>query len=540
LTESVDYSEPDIIYDEEKEGFQDEESKKIGFAFPVSASFNLPQLRQTTTESAKPEPTTTLTATTTTEQEQPSTTTEPTTRYREVTTTTTSAPEVETTTRLFRRRWFTTTLRPTTEEASTTPELTTEASPQQEDQAGGLDEVYLGGGTQIPVDQTSGSSPDTPYQIIDISKPLYPTKDRSTSLWSVYKQKKESRPAWGAVHNDAEHELDDTEESNTEGYNVASIMSYATPDDGSDDNNDIKHEKENDSDDHENNNNNSADNNGDITRTSSSVSKVFSYSQPSLPNYPHGEIKIHSFGKELTTTTSKSPTTERETGSGVSKKREWIKNWVSRNYNKAKFPRGPFIPVTSQITETSTTSTTPSPVENEIEPVQPVKKASLSSSFPPTVPPPSPEPASTTTTTSTPKNPRFTVNLDVTVRDGSEEKTSGSVYDKSALYDKYTNRKKATSLFLNRDQPQYQQPWIKEVQQQQESSPVVAVPNFRPAAILGANPERIRSYGGRQLSQSDFERSILGVSTATEISVKSVICVKGQCFNANEGKYKSK
>ena len=149
------------------------------------------------------------------------------------------------------------------------------------------------------------------------------------------------------------------------------------------------------------------------------------------------------------------------------------------------------------------------------------------------------------------------MNLDVTVRDGSSDEksisssssssssSSGGVYDnnnskKGSLYDKYnsTNRKKVNSLFLKKDQ---QQQRLKEqkLAEQQQQGPLL--PGFYPAAaILGANPERIRSYGGRQLSQSDFERKILGVSTATEISVKSVICVKGQCFNADEGKLKSK
>lgn len=172
----------------------------------------------------------------------------------------------------------------------------------------------------------------------------------------------------------------------------------------------------------------------------------------------------------------------------------------------------------------------------------PVQEQQQLKSFPPTIPPPQQTSEQTADeSTSTPKNSRFTVNLDVTVRDGSEEKVSGgaaaSLFDKSALYDKYSNRKKASSIFLNRDQSA--QPWIKEVQQQQpeptsSTAPVVAVPNFRPAAILGASNERIRSYGGRQLSQSDFERSILGVSTAQEISVKSTICVKGKCFDPNE------
>ena len=132
LTESIDYSEPDIIYDESKEGFHDDSAaaKKNRFAFPVSASFNLP--RTTESATAKQEPTTTFaTPTTTTTTVEPSTTVETrTTTFKEVapsTTTTTAAPETETTTRFFRRRWFTTTLK-TTEELSTTPEITTEVS----------------------------------------------------------------------------------------------------------------------------------------------------------------------------------------------------------------------------------------------------------------------------------------------------------------------------------------------------------------------------------------------------------------------------
>ena len=50
----------------------------------------------------------------------------------------------------------------------------------------------------------------------------------------------------------------------------------------------------------------------------------------------------------------------------------------------------------------------------------------------------------------------------------------------------------------------------------------------------GAKSDIFRSFGGSKLSQAEFERSILGVSTATEISVKSMICVKGRCFNADD------
>ena len=143
------------------------------------------------------------------------------------------------------------------------------------------------------------SSPDSEYPVIDISKPLYSTKDRPTSLWSVYQKNKDSRPTWGQVNvqnnneeenNESTEQADIEDESATEGYNVASIMSYATVDD-TENNEEVENESNDEVD--------------EVTRTSSSISKVLSYAQPALPAYPHGEIKIHSFGKELTTTTSK-------------------------------------------------------------------------------------------------------------------------------------------------------------------------------------------------------------------------------------------
>ena len=118
-------------------------------------------------------------------------------------------------------------------------------------------------------------------------------------MWSVYQKNKDSRPTWGQVNvqnydetKDSTEQVDIDDESATEGYNVASIMSYATVDD-TNKYTDETLEKENDVDAEE------------VTRTSSSISKVFSFAQPALPTYPHGEIKIHSFGKELTTTTSR-------------------------------------------------------------------------------------------------------------------------------------------------------------------------------------------------------------------------------------------
>ena len=58
--------------------------------------------------------------------------------------------------------------------------------------------------------------------------------------------------------------------------------------------------------------------------------------------------------------------------------------------------------------------------------------------------------------------------------------------------------------------------------------------SVRGGVPLGANTDVFKSYAGDKLSQAEFERVVLGVSTATEISVKSEICVKGHCFNADD------
>ena len=126
-------------------------------------------------------------------------------------------------------------------------------------------------------------------------------------------------------------------------------------------------------------------------------------------------------------------------------------------------------------------------------------------------------------------NSRFNVNFDVTVRDGDENPLPVLSDLKSSLLEKYSStrlknksKSKKNSLFHR---------------EEVKSSPV---PSFN-GVPRGANSDLFRSYAGKSLSQSDFERQILGVSSQTEISVKSMICVKGQCFNADDmGKFVSK
>ena len=122
-----------------------------------------------------------------------------------------------------------------------------------------------------------------------------------------------------------------------------------------------------------------------------------------------------------------------------------------------------------------------------------------------------------------PGNSRFNVNLDVTVRDGTElSDLKSTLLEKYSSSSRYKKKNKNKNSLFHREEV--------------KSSPV-----FSSGVVRGADTDLFRSYGGKSLSQSDFERQILGVSTATEISVKSMICVKGQCFNADDmGKLLSK
>ena len=137
----------------------------------------------------------------------------------------------------------------------------------------------------------------------------------------------------------------------------------------------------------------------------------------------------------------------------------------------------------------------------------PVKAAS----FAPTVSPPAAE------------NSRFSVKTDVTVREGGEEKVVSDSF-KTSIFDKFSRKKAKNSLFNKKEQNS----------KKEDSLSSLAAFFGQSAVPRGANTDVYRNYAGDKLSQADFERKILGVSTATEISVKSRICVKGRCFDADE------
>ncbi len=111
---------------------------------------------------------------------------------------------------------------------------------------------------------------------------------------------------------------------------------------------------------------------------------------------------------------------------------------------------------------------------------------------------------------------------------------------KSSLLEKYSRSKVKNSLFHNKAA---ENGGGNATSSRGGSDTVTAAhpvaANNRPSPVvggvpLGANTGIHRSYGGKQLSQADFESQILGVSSATEISVRSMICVKGRCFNGDD------
>ena len=84
-------------------------------------------------------------------------------------------------------------------------------------------------------------------------------------------------------------------------------------------------------------------------------------------------------------------------------------------------------------------------------------------------------------------NSRFNVNLDVTVRDGTELSDLKSTLLEKYSSSRYKKKNKNKNSLFHREEV--------------KSSPV-----FNSGVVRGADTDLFRSYGGKSLSQSDFER----------------------------------
>jgi len=466
ITESKDYSEPDIIYDVTKEGFDDD---KDTFSVPVAVAFNIPATVETETTTLAA-----TTATTTAEIEETTSTTEA--EVRISTETTTTVEEVPTTT--IATEAPTTTVAATTtvtEEVTTTEPATTEkvvattnriySLIQRNRQSflpasrPSLGEVFLGTRptTTLRTTKTSSTTTTQPTTVvINLSKSAHKVP---TNLWSSFEKNRDS-----VTTTKSPEILVEVEEETDKLSPSENVMSYTNV--GS---NSTKILKE-------------------LPKPSSHESEVLVENKVTITEDANGGYvprrKLNPKGKE-----------------------KWIKDWVSRKYNKPKFPRGPLLPFApshhrNQLQHPETTSqvvTTKSEEENDVRVggyvLDDAANESLLALFAPTMPP----------------------------KNGAEPKEE----ERRPLVDKYStsSRQKVISSLFNK-------PESSSVSSSTPSKPVrVGVPR-------GARTEVFKSYAGASLSQADFERNILGVSTATEISVKSMICVKGRCFNADEsGKF---
>ena len=294
ITESRDYSEPDILYDLTKDGFDDDTVDT--FSVPVSVAFNVPEAETTTTAAVQEQTTAEAEAETSTVSEVQETTTS---QAREaVTSTTARLEEAELTTTEQEEAATTASPAPaTTERLTTTYSRLYSLINRNRNSilAGGhlvhaardtttaRGEVYLG--TRPTPAPATTAAPTT--LVIDLTKSAHKVP---SSLWSSFERSREV-----------------TTTTTTE---TATEMSYNTPD--------------------------TTNNN-----TGTSTNIVLELPKPSEHE---SELLVE---KQVT-----SLDTEKERSSGFvprrkissKNKEKWIKDWVSRKFNKPKFPRGPLLP----------------------------------------------------------------------------------------------------------------------------------------------------------------------------------------------------
>jgi len=509
ITESKDYSEPDIIYDDTRESF-DDDSRSDSFSVPVSVAFNVPE---TTTL-------TTFETSTSTATEEPTTVAATTEGYFKRYNPTTYSRIYSLINR--NKRPFTTT--------------TTE---------GNVREVFLGTTRRSSLDISGAqTAAPTTEAVFDVTEKTYETAHKVPGkLWSAYEISREATTEEIEIEPVPEvtplKELDEEtsvnterDEINTEGLNLASIMSYSMPDENSNATalpGIVEIEELPKPNDHE----------SEVLVVEqvpeSATNDPRFHKLPKAIDLHHPEEKSqaesHTFGAEhLVPLRQKDGKYSKKSETKTKKREEWIKNWVGRKYNK--FQRTPLLPLASVHSQESNVQTT---TENAQEDPSVLTDSAQNqpqhSLLVPTIPPKNPSDTSnlpkgasieSSAQSKQQPNSRFNVNLDVTVRDGTELSDLKSTLLEKYSSSRYKKKNKNKNSLFHREEV--------------KSSPV-----FGSGVVRGADTDLFRSYGGKSLSQSDFERQILGVSTATEISVKSMICVKGQCFNADDmGKLLSK
>lgn len=232
---------------------------------------------------------------------------------------------------------------------------------------------------------------------------------------------------------------------------------------------------------------------------------------------------------------------------GAIKREEYIKNWVARKYNKLENnskkrlfqlqttlqPQTTVEPSEETTAESEATTTTEAHTSSVETLTSTTKNAALP--FAPTILPP--------------KNKFFNVDLDVTIRDGSRSSsvTKASSLNTVASAKKFISEKRKTFLDKLKSTARKNLSdnlFAKNIKNGSKSSETSSSSISKPAQKSskkiswvyprGSDTKVFKKWGGNSLSQAEFERKVLGVSTATEVSVKSMICVRGRCYNADD------
>ena len=245
------------------------------------------------------------------------------------------------------------------------------------------------------------------------------------------------------------------------------------------------------------------------------------YPPTAKDDYYHLEsVKTRVTSDEVTPTTTELPTTrlpeelETEDERNVSKdvfgairREEYFKNWVARKYKKpedgkSKFTIGSEFPTTSR----STTTTPPPTSGSSTTEVETEAAVTLENNillpFAPTVLP----------------------RLDDYAR--RQKKIS--------FLEKLKNSAR-NSLFKKDPETQNTDFSIPIRIKPKPTTTTTTTTTKKPVLYpRGSSVNLFKKWAGGSLSQAEFEKTILGVSTATEVTVQSRICVRGHCYNADD------
>jgi hypothetical protein len=322
ITESKDYSEPDIIYDLSRDSFESV-GNPDSFSVPVSVAFNVPE-----------KPTTTLQATESTTE-----LTNPTTTYIAEEPTTMAA----TTERHYRHYNPTTYSRIYSLINRNKRPFTTTDSPAREVQLGTTGRSSLDLTGAQTVGPTTAEAPAEP------TEKTYETAHKVPGrLWSAYEISRHSGETTTeeieiepvperSAELDEEISVDgEHDEINTEGFNLASIMSYSMPDENS----------------------NATALPGiikidDLPKANEHESQVLVIEQ--VPESATNDPVLHKLPKaiDFSPIPLRQKDRKKKFATKTKKREEWIKNWVDRKYNKPKFPRTPLLPLAPAHTQVS-------------------------------------------------------------------------------------------------------------------------------------------------------------------------------------------